>query len=182
MTSILTVNSSASTTSSASRALADKIITVLNADQVTDRDLNHPLPQVTGHWVKARLVDPAERSDADNEVLSLSDILISELQTADTIVIGMPMYNFGIPASLKLWIDLICRPRVTFRYTENGVEGLLKNKRAIVAMAAGGIPKGSPVDFASPHMKQVLKFIGITDITIIDARDDDVDAQVAALG
>ena len=181
MTSILTVNSSATINGSSSRALVGKIVKALNVDTVIDRDLKDPLSQVTDHWVKARLVDPAERSEADNQVLTLSDTLIDELNAADTIVIGMPMYNFGIRAALKLWVDLICRPKVTFRYTENGPEGLLKGKRAIIAMAAGGVPKGAPVDFASPHMETVLKFIGITDITCIDARDEDVDAQIAAL-
>jgi FMN-dependent NADH-azoreductase len=83
----------------------------------------------------------------------------------------MPMYNFGMPAALKAWIDLIARPKVTFAYTEGGPVGLLEGKRAIVAVASGGVPVGAPIDFATPHLQQVLKFVGIDDITVHTAKD-----------
>ena len=81
------------------------------------------------------------------------------------------MYNFGMPASLKAWIDLIARPKVTFAYTENGPIGLIEGKKAIVAVASGGVPVGAPMDLATPHMELVLKFIGIDDITVHTAKD-----------
>ena len=103
--------------------------------------------------------------------------MIEELKSADTIVIGVPIYNFGIPARLKAWIDLVARAGVTFRYTEAGPQGLLENKRAIIATASGGVPVGSPADFATTYLKQVLAFIGITDVTIIAADQLAVDPE-----
>ena len=130
-----------------------------------------PLPQVDGTWITSRLVPEADQTDADRASLALSDTLIAELQAADTIVIGMPIYNFGMPAALKAWIDLMARPKITFAYTESGPVGLLKDKRAIVAVASGGVPVDSAVDFATPHLRQVLRFVGIQDITVHAAKD-----------
>ena len=124
---ILRIDSSATLSSSITRELTDKVIARLNAAQVVTRDLAAtPLPQITEDWAKARLVPEADRSEAERETLALSDRLIEELHAAQTIVIGLPVYNFGVPASLKAWIDLIARPGETFRYTENGPVGLLK--------------------------------------------------------
>ena len=81
----------------------------------------------------------------------------------------MPIYNFGVPASLKEWVDLICRVGETFNYTEDGPKGLLSGKRAIVTVASGGVPVGSPMDHATTYLTQVLGFIGITDVTYISA-------------
>ena len=103
--------------------------------------------------------------------LALSDQLIRELQDADTIVIGAPIYNFGAPASLKAWMDLVARPGVTFRYTPDGPEGLLTGKKAIVTVASGGVPVGSDIDFLSSHLKFFLGFIGITDVEIHAAKE-----------
>ena len=106
------------------------------------------------------------------------------------IVIGSPIYNFGVPAALKAWVDMIARARKTFRYTSEGPEGLLKGKKAYVVIASGGVPVDSPVDFATPYLRHALKFVGITDIDIIAAdqligrADDSIDAarmQIANL-
>ena len=83
----------------------------------------------------------------------------------------MPVYNFGMPAALKAWIDLVARPKITFAYTEGGPVGLLEGKRAIVAVASGGTQIGGAGDFATPHLRHVLNFIGISDTTIVNARD-----------
>ena len=172
MSHILHIDASATLAESVSRAVGAQTVADLTPAQTTHRDLaTTPLPQVTEAWVKARLVSPEDRTAAEAEVLALSDTLIAELDAADTVVIGLPLYNFGVPASLKAWMDLVARPGVTFRYTENGPEGLLKGKRAIVVFASGGVPMGAPVDFASPHLRQFLAFIGITDVTFVDARD-----------
>lgn len=135
---------------------------------VTTRDLAlTPLPQVTAAWNAARLVPAADRSAAENETLTFSNTLVAEVLAADHIIIDMPMYNFGLPAALKAWIDLICRPKETFAYTSDGPVGLLDGKRATIVAASGGVPIGASVDFATPHLKTVLGFIGITDVTVI---------------
>ena len=110
----------------------------------------------------------SERANLKDQ-LRLSDQLISELRDADTLVLGVPMYNFGIPASLKQWIDAICRAGVSFKYTEQGPIGLLGVKRAFIITASGGTPIGSDMDFASRYLEHICKFIGINDVFHIDA-------------
>jgi FMN-dependent NADH-azoreductase len=101
------------------------------------------------------------------------------LRAADTIVIGLPIYNFGIPASLKAWVDLIARAGETFAYSETGPKGLLENKRVIVTVASGGVPVGSPMDHATTYLTQVLGFIGITDVTYVSAGGLAMDPEAA---
>ncbi len=169
---ILHINASGTTDGSVSRAATAQLIADMNPARVMTRDLAAtPLPQVDDTWITARMVPESDRTDADRTALALSDELIAELKAADTVVIGMPMYNFGMPAALKAWIDLIARPKVTFAYSEDGPVGLLGGKRAVVAVASGGVPVDSPVDFATPHLRQVLRFIGIEDITVHVAKD-----------
>jgi FMN-dependent NADH-azoreductase len=91
------------------------------------------------------------------------------LKTADAVVIGVPVYNFSISAALKAWIDMVSRARLTFRYTENGPVGLLAGKKAYVVVATGGVPVGSPMDFATPYLRHALSFLGITDVEVIAA-------------
>lgn len=141
-------------------------------DTLTYRDLTaYPLPQIDAAWADARLSYPETRSDSDQAVLSLSDTVVEEVQKADTIIIGAPMYNFSGPASLKAWMDLVARPRVTFSYTFSGPIGLLNNKKAIVVIASGGVAIGSAYDFLSPHIRHFLGFLGIADVTILAAKD-----------
>lgn len=176
---ILHINASGSTATSVSRAATAKLIADLGASEVISRDLAaDPLPQVDEGWIKARLVPEDDRTMAEREILALSDRLIREIDAADIIVIGMPIYNFGMPAALKAWIDLIARPKVTFAYTENGPVGLVEGKRAIIAVASGGVAVDSPADFATPHLRQVLQFIGVRDITVHVAKDV-ISAQAA---
>ncbi|WP_296416832.1 FMN-dependent NADH-azoreductase [Pseudooctadecabacter sp.] len=171
MPHILHIDASANLTTSLSRA-ASAALTAQQGGTVTRRDLAaHPLPQIDGPWADARLTDPATRSPEDAARLTLSDTLIAELQAADTIVIGAPIYNFAAPASLKAWMDLVARPGVTFRYTPDGPQGLLTGKKAIVAVASGGVPVGSDIDFLSSHLRFFLGFIGITDVDILAAKD-----------
>lgn len=94
---------------------------------------------------------------------------MQELQKADVVIIGVPMYNFGVPASLKAWIDLVARAGLTFRYTENGPLGLLDGKKAYVIVASGGTPLGGDVDFVTGYMRHILGFIGILDVEFIQA-------------
>jgi FMN-dependent NADH-azoreductase len=106
---------------------------------------------------------------AQNETSQLADTLIKELQDADIIIIGAPVYNFGPPASLKAWVDLVARAGTTFRYGENGPEGLLKDKKAYIIAVSGGTPIGGDIDFMSGWLKFFLGFIGISDVEMIVA-------------
>ena len=166
---ILRVDASARRSGSSSRALTDALIARLGSTAVVSRDLSEALPFVTENWVHANFTDEAERTDEQKAELELSDRLVAELFAADILVIGSPVYNFGIPAALKAWIDMVARARKTFRYTERGPQGLLTGKKAYVLMASGGTEIGSEIDFASGYLRHVLGFIGIDDVTIIAA-------------
>ena len=171
---ILRVDASMRREGSHSRRLADRVIDHLQSGhpdtRVTVRDLaDGSMRLVDETWIGANFTDPAQRSDDQKAALAFSDRLVSELRAADTLIITVPIYNFTIPASLKAWIDLVARARETFRYTEAGPEGLLTGKRAILIFVSGGVAAGSETDFASNYMKFILKFIGITDVEIIDA-------------
>ena len=123
---ILHINASGTTDGSVSRAATARLIADMNPARVITRDLAAtPLPQIDETWITARMVPEADRTDADRAALALSDDLIAELRAADAVVIGLPIYNFGMPAALKAWIDLIARPKVTFAYSEAGPVGLL---------------------------------------------------------
>lgn len=169
---ILRIDSSARTEGSVSRELASDLSAALagEAGAVTVRDLAAtPAAQIDAEWVGANFTDPALRDDHQKAVLARSDALVAEVKAADHLVIGAPIYNFSVPAALKAWIDLVARARETFRYTEAGPEGLLRGKTAWVIVASGGVPMDAPVDFATPYLRQVLGFLGITDVRIIDA-------------
>ena len=114
-----------------------------------------------------------------NEKLALSNALVAELQAADVIVIGAPVYNFGVPAAFKAWIDQVARAGLTFKYTEYGPKGLLEGKRAIVAVASGGTEVGSDIDFATGYIRHVLGFIGIEDVVFVAADKLTVDAEAS---
>ncbi|WP_299190946.1 NAD(P)H-dependent oxidoreductase [uncultured Litoreibacter sp.] len=195
---ILRIDCSAQTETGQSRHLADRIIDRLTDTgkpfDVTVRDLNNPLPLLDHAWINANSTPEEDRTDQQKDVLALSDTLIAEIDAADTLIIGAPVYNFSIPASLKLWIDLICRARKTFAYSDTGPKGLLSGKTAIVCFASGGTDFGSDIDFASGYLRHILGFVGITDVTFVAANrhfmDDtaiaraegEVDAWVDQLG
>lgn len=137
-------------------------------DQIYHKDLTQ-LPLIDGDWMQANFTPEEERTPEQHKTLALSDHLITELEQADVLVIGAPVYNFGIPVALKAWIDLVARARKTFRYTADGPEGLLKNKKVYVMYASGGTPMGSAYEFVTPYLKQALGFLGLTDIEFIDS-------------
>jgi len=180
MPTVLHIESSANTETSQTRAANAEILKHLKPRRVITRDLAQGLPQITHDWAKARLVPEDERTQQEKEILQLSDDLVAELQEAHIVLIGMPVYNFGMPAALKLWIDLIARPKLTFEYTSDGPRGLLDGKLGIVTYASGGTAMGSDIDFATPHMRQVLKFIGIDDVTWVNTKDPDWKSQFTA--
>lgn len=165
---ILHIDSSARTEGSVTRDLTAEIVEKLGGE-VIRRDLREDLPHISETWVKANFTPADDRDATQRDTLALSDSLVEELQTADTIVIGTPIYNFGIPAALKSWIDLVARAGLTFKYSETGPVGLLEGKRAILAVATGGTPVGSEIDFATGYLKHVLGFIGIQDVEVIAA-------------
>jgi FMN-dependent NADH-azoreductase len=173
MVHILHVASSPTLINGNSRGAAERVIAGLDHTQLTIRDLDEAhLPQLTAEWNMARIVPALERTAHEDAILAQSDTLIAEIKAADTVIVSFPMYNFGVPASLKLWIDLICRPKVTFSYTSGqGVRGHMTGKKAIIVAAAGGVPIDGPDDYATPHLRQVLNFIGITDVTTLLAAD-----------
>ena len=158
---------------SVSRMLTQEVIDALEqkngAIEVIRRDLSTGVSLVDEDWINANFTADEDRSSEQRQTLGESDALVAELQAADVLVIGAPIYNFGVPASLKAWVDMIARARLTFRYTEQGSEGLLTGKKAYVVVASGGVPVDSPVDFATPYLRQALKFVGITDVEIIAA-------------
>ena len=171
---VLRVDSSMRYSGSQSRALTDRVIERLRRDepdlQVQVRHLAEPgLRFVDEAWINANFTDPADRDDDQKAALARSDALVEELRQADTIVIGAPIYNYTIPAALKAWIDMVVRARETFRYTEEGPEGFLKGKRAIIVFTSGGTDLGGENDFASDYLRYILGFIGITDIDFVDA-------------
>ncbi|MBO6505642.1 MAG: NAD(P)H-dependent oxidoreductase [Kordiimonadaceae bacterium] len=170
---ILRIDSSARKSGSTTRELTSELVSLLS-DQlggadIIARDVADGLPFVDEDWVNANFTAPEDRTDAHKQKLAFSDSLVAELQNADTIVIGLPIYNFGVPATLKAWVDMIARARLTFRYTSEGPEGLLTGKKAYIAVASGGTSAGSEIDFATSYLRHALKFVGITDVTLIDA-------------
>jgi FMN-dependent NADH-azoreductase len=175
--SILRIDASARREGSVSRDLADRIVARFPGATVIARDLAPGLPLIDETWVGANFTPAAERSPEQHAVLALSDKLIAELQAADTLVIGLPIYNFGVPATLKAWVDQVARAGVTFRYTETGPQGLLTGKRAIVAVASGGTEAGSEIDFATGYIRHVLGFIGISDVAFVTADRLMLDAE-----
>jgi len=180
--SILEVSASGRQADSVSRKLTREIIDALESRHgavgVTRRDLADGVGLVDEAWITANFTAAEERNEAQRDRLAESDALVAELQRADILVIGTPIYNFGIPASLKAWVDMIARARLTFRYTENGPEGLLKDKKAYIVVTSGGVPIDSPFDFATPYLRQALRFVGITEIEIVAA--DQLNQKAAA--
>ncbi len=171
-TSILRIDASARRTGSITRDLGDRLIDRFTAKApvaLTVRDLADGLPQIDEAWIGANFTPAEKRTPEQKSLLALSDTLVAELAAADTLVIGLPIYNFGVPSSLKAWIDLIARAGVTFRYTKTGPEGLLNGKRAIVTVASGGTEMGSAIDFATGYLRHMLGFIGITEVEFIAA-------------
>lgn len=182
-TSILAVHSSARYEGSQSRALVDEIIAQMTLAapqlQIIHRDLGAGMEQIDEAWVHANFTPEADRTAAQRSRLALSDSLVAEIVAADTLVVGVAMYNFGVPSVLKAWIDQIARAGKTFRYTETGPIGLLENKRAIVVVTSGGTPIRSDIDFATNYMRHVLSFLGITDVTMVEAGPLMIDAEAA---
>ncbi|MBA4741572.1 MAG: NAD(P)H-dependent oxidoreductase [Azoarcus sp.] len=171
---ILQVNASARSTGANSTRLAERIVERLRERHpdatVSVRDLAaHPHPVLDEPALQALFTPEGERTPEQVERVALDDALIAQVQAADVIVLGVPMYNFTISSQLKNWVDAIARARVTFRYTENGPEGLLTGKTVYVALARGGKYRDTDADTQVPYLKMVLGFLGMTDVRFVYA-------------
>jgi FMN-dependent NADH-azoreductase len=166
---VLHINSSARLSHSNTRIIGQYLVDTLG-EPVISRDLaQQPLPPISAQDLVAVHGSSDNQRASLQAQLTLSEQLIDELKSADTLVLAAPMYNFGIPASLKQWIDAICRAGVSFKYTEQGPVGLLGIKRAFIITATGGTPLGSEMDFSSRYLEHICRFLGISEVFHIDA-------------
>jgi FMN-dependent NADH-azoreductase len=182
---ILQINASARSAGANSTRLADAITARLLAQHpqatVELRDLAAKPHPVLDEPALSALFTPAEQRTPEQAArVALDDALIAQVQSVDAIVLGVPMYNFGVPVQLKTWIDAIARAGVTFRYTANGPEGLLQGKKVYVALARGGLYRNTPADSQTPYLKSVLAFLGLTDVEFIFAEGLAMGAESAA--
>lgn len=184
---ILQINASARREGANSTKVANSVVERLKAANpaatFTLRDLAVTPHPVLDEAALGALFTPAEqRSPEQAARVALDDALIAEIQAHDTIVLGVPMYNFGVPVQLKAWIDAIARAGTTFRYTATGPEGLLKGKTVYVALARGGLYRDTPNDSQVPYLKAVLGFLGLTDLRFIYAEGLNMGPEAAAKG
>ena len=197
MKTALIVTSSAQAGASVSSRLAGEFESRLRREHpgiaIVRRDVGaDPIPHLTASTVAG--IRGVAETDAEKDAQALSDVLVAELQAADLIVIGAPMYNFGMSSTLKTWFDHVLRARITFRYTENGPEGLLKGKKAVVIESRAGFYSdgaAAAMDSQEPHIRTLLAFMGIEEVTFVraeklafgpDAADESLAAAVSQLG
>jgi FMN-dependent NADH-azoreductase len=171
---ILQINSSSRRGGSHSTRLANRLVQRLrDADPdatLTVRDFNDaPHPALDEAALGALFTAADQRTSEQAARVAQDDALIAEVQAADVIVVGVPMYNFGVPAVLKNWIDAISRAGVTFRYTASGPEGLLKGKKVYVALTRGGLYRNTPSDTQVPYLTTIFSFLGLTDVHFVYA-------------
>jgi len=166
---VLKIDTSARLEGSNSRTITDYLVQQLG-QPVIERDLvKNPLPPMSPRDLVGVHGSHDDDRPSLQRHLAISNELIAELSRADTLVLGVAMYNFGVPAYLKQWIDYVCRAGVSFRYTENGPEGLTAVKRAFIVTASGGTPIGSENDFASRYLEHICRFLGVEEVIHIDA-------------
>jgi FMN-dependent NADH-azoreductase len=184
---ILQVNSSARTAANGSQStlLADELVAALQHQHPeahrTVRDLARQPHPVLDEAALQALFTPADQRSAEQAArVALDDALIDEIRAADVVVIGAPMYNFGISTQLKNWIDAIARARVTFEYTAQGPRGLLTGKKVYVVTARGGKYRGTPADSHEPYLRTVMAFLGMTDVEFIYAEGLNMGPEAAA--
>jgi FMN-dependent NADH-azoreductase len=174
MKTLLQINSSLYADDGQSSRLATHFVDLWRAANpgatVLLRDLAHePVPHLDAQRFGAFVAKDEARDAAQKEVVAYSDLLIGELKRADVIVLGLPMYNFGVPSMLKAYFDHVARAGVTFRYTEKGPVGLLGGKQAYVLAARGGRYAGTPADTQTGYVRQILGFLGVEDVEFVYA-------------
>jgi FMN-dependent NADH-azoreductase len=174
MSTLLQINSSVFSQGGQSSQLADHYVAAWKKNnptgKIVSRDLAaSPIPHLGGATVGAFFTPADKRTAEQQAAIALSDELVAEIQAADVVVIGAPMYNFNIPSVLKAWFDHIARAGITFKYTEQGPVGLLTGKKAVVFSTRGGLYAGTPSDVETPFVRQFLGFLGITDVNFVYA-------------
>jgi FMN-dependent NADH-azoreductase len=170
MKTILQLTTSILSGNGESSRLANEFVARLDAEAVIVRDLaKEPVPHLTAERFGAFLSKPETRTAEQQSVLAYSDQLIDELKRADVIVLGLPMYNFGLPSTLKAYFDHVARAGVTFRYTEKGPAGLLTGKKVYVIATRGGYYAGTKADTQTAYVRDFLAFLGITDVEFVYA-------------
>ena len=188
MTTLLQINTSINNGNGQSSQLARQFVAAYRDShpdtQVSVRDVAaaEPVPHLDAERFGAFISKPEDRSAAQHAVVAYSDALIDELKQADVLVLGLPMYNFGVPSQLKAYFDHIARAGVTFKYTDKGPVGLLSGKTAYVFAARGGVYAGTPLDTQTDYVRDFLRFVGISDVTFVYAEGLAMSAQSKEAG
>src|SRR6202522_4572786 len=188
ITSLLQINARINNDNSQSSRLANQFVAAFRDShpgaKIVARHVaaNDPVPHLDGERFSAFITQPEVRSAAQHAVVAYSDTLINELQAADVIVLGLPMYNFGVHSQLKAYFDHIARAGVTFKYTESGAVGLLTGKKVYVFAARGGLYAGSPLDTQTSYVRDFLRFVGMSDVEFIYAEGLAISAESKEAG
>jgi FMN-dependent NADH-azoreductase len=175
MTTLLQINASIHNGKGQSSQLANQFVAAYQERHpdativVRDVAAAEPVPHLNGERFGAFIAKPDERSTAQQAIVAYSDALIEELRSANIIVIGLPMYNFGVPSQLKAYFDHIARAGVTFAYTEQGPKGLITGKKVFVFATRGGVYAGTPLDTQTSYVRDFLRFLGMTDVEFVYA-------------
>ena len=178
---LLNINTSSNRTGSVSAQYGKQLIGLLRESnpslEVTERHTTYSNLPFVDETMLGAFFSKGDLTTAQEETISVSEELVNELQEADVLVITAPIYNFSVPASLKAYFDLVARAGKTFSYTQNGPEGLLKNKKAYVVVSSGGTEIGSDIDFAGRYITHFLGFLGINDVEVIKLDQLMIDAE-----
>ena len=175
MTTLLQINASIHNGKGQSSQLANRFVAAYReshpAARIVVRDVAaaEPVPHLNGERFGAFITKPDDRSAEQQAIVAYSDSLIEELKSASVIVIGLPMYNFGVPSQLKAYFDHIARAGVTFAYTEQGPKGLITGKKVFVFATRGGVYAGTPLDTQTSYVRDFLRFLGMTDVEFVYA-------------
>jgi len=188
MTTLLQINASINHDNGQSSQLANQFVAAFQARhpeahiEVRNVAAADSVPHLNAERFGAFITQPESRSAAQHAVVAYSDSLIDELKRADVIVLGLPMYNFGVPSQLKAYFDHVARAGVTFKYTEKGPVGLLTGKKVYVFAARGGLYAGTPLDTQTSYVRDFLRFLGITDVEFVYAEGLAISAQSKEAG
>jgi FMN-dependent NADH-azoreductase len=188
MTTLLQINASLNNGNGQSSQLANQFVAAFHERRpevkivVRDVAAAEPVPHLNAERFGAFITKPDERSAAQRAVVAYSDVLINELMQADIIVLGLPMYNFGVPSQLKAYFDHIARVGHTFKYTANGPVGLLTGKKVYVFAARGGLYAGTPLDTQTSYVRDFLRFLGMADVEFVYAEGLAISAESREAG
>ena len=183
MTTLLQLNTSINNGNGLSSQLARQFVASYRKAhpgvqlRVRDVAAAEPVPHLDAERFGAFISKPEERTPEQQAFVAYSDMLIEELRKADVIVLGLPMYNFGVPSQLKAYFDHVARAGVTFKYTEQGPVGQLTGKKAYVFATRGGVYAGTPLDTQTSYVRDFLRFLGISDVTFVYAEGLAMGAQ-----